>query len=639
MGPAEIASRLREFGNHLVLSVSHQTVARQVEDLPVQTQPIEGVNGHLKCVNWDTQDRIVCMAAPWLNGHTTLFGLEDLRFGKAIDWHRDYSTGTQAPVRYSGWINHRDPAVAGNVKYIWELNRLQHLVPLMLASLWTERQAYRQEVEKQIESWCDDNPFMQGVNWKSPLEAAIRLISWSVLAFLTEGTVINASGFSQKLQRNILLHQYFIRHFHSTNSSANNHLIGEMSGLYTASTLWPGPRHGREWREYARTRLIEELDRQVHADGVTAEQAIDYQLFVFEFFLLAAALGTSSGDSFPETYWKRLSSMLGFLGAITDRAGHFPLFGDGDDGQVINLGDARERRARSLLSLRAAATTNNCDNMTGDLRTTLLLWGQSLLSVPLQVSPPADQALISFPMGGYHVLSSDRGGDNEIMVIFDVAPFGLAPLYAHAHADALSFWLSYGGHEFLVDPGTYCYDNSPWRSYFRSTAAHNTIRVDGQDQAVQAGVFLWRHPVTCKLEMAGETDGCVEVEGCHDGYARLPDPVVHHRRMRLFRKSRTLAIIDRLECRENHQVEMFFHFGDGCRVYQLRPNLYIATCGDKSLALQFDSRLQIQLHSGSEEPISGWISRSFGVKVPSCTLVGTASITGSVPFFTEITPA
>ncbi len=639
MGPGEIASRLRELTSHLVLYGSHEAVAKQVEAVPVTQQPISGMNGQLKCVNWDTQDRIVCMAAPWLNGRTTLFGLPDLRFGSGIDWHRDYSTGTTAPTRYSGWINHRNPAVAGNVKYIWELNRLQHLVPLMLASLWTERQAYRDEVEKQIGSWCDENPFMRGVNWKSPLEAGIRLISWAVLAFLTEGAVVSRSAVSERLLRNILLHQYFIRHFHSMNSSANNHLIGEMSALYIASVLWPGHDRGREWRDYARARLIREIDRQVHPDGVTAEQAIDYQLFVFEFFLLAASIGTKAGDAFPEVYWKRLSSMLTFLRAIMDKAGHFPLFGDGDDGQVINLGDTRERRARSLLSLGSAAPVSDCAEMDGDLRTSLLLWGQSRDSIPLTAVPAPEQPVLSFPQGGYHVLSGDRGGDNEMLVVFDVAPFGLPPLYAHAHADALSFWLSYGGTEFLVDPGTYCYDDSPWRSYFRSTAAHNTIRVDGEDQAVQAGVFLWQHPVTCHLEMVGESDGCVEVEGSHEGYSRLHDPVVHHRRLRLFRKSRTLAIIDRLDCAGAHQVEIFFHFGETCRVYQLRPNLYIASCGDKSLALQFDSRLQIQLRSGSENPISGWISRSFGVKVPSCTLVGTASITGSVPFFTEITPA
>lgn len=104
-----------------------------------------------------------------------------------------------------------------------------------------------------------------------------------------------------------------------------------------------------------------------------------------------------------------------------------------------------------------------------------------------------------------------------MLVVFDAGPFGMAPLYAHAHADALSFWLSYGGREFLVDPGTYTYEWSKWRTYFRSTAAHNTIRVDPREQAEQAGQFLWRTRVDARLESFEENDVSVEVEGCHDG--------------------------------------------------------------------------------------------------------------------------
>ena len=111
------------------------------------------------------------------------------------------------------------------------------------------------------------------------------------------------------------------------------------------------------------------------------------------------------------------------------------------------------------------------------------------------------QEVRAFPEGGYYVLAADRGGEDELVVVFDAGPLGLAPLYAHGHADALSFWLSYGGHEFLIDPGTYCYTNhTAWRAYFRGTAAHNTVRVDGEDQSVATGPFLWSHVAHCQVD-------------------------------------------------------------------------------------------------------------------------------------------
>ena len=68
---------------------------------------------------------------------------------------------------------------------------------------------------------------------------------------------------------------------------------------------------------------------------------------------------------------------------------------------------------------------------------------------------------------------------------------GMPPLYNHGHADALSITLSVGGKETLVDPGTYRYNGEPeFRKYFKGTRAHNTVTIDGLDQAVQeTGLF------------------------------------------------------------------------------------------------------------------------------------------------------
>jgi hypothetical protein len=641
MGAGEIAARLLETGRQVLLLPRLSLIEREAASLLGSTSAstsgrVPEIDGHLRCIDFGTQDRVLSVAAPWLSHRATLFERVELRLGDEIDWHRDYLSGIRAPLTYSPFINHRDLKTAGNVKYVWELNRLQHLLPLTLAGIWTEREAYEREVEEQLRSWCKENPFMRGLNWKSPLEAALRLISWAVLAFVRGGTASIDPESERQLAVSAFLHQYFIRHFHSRHSSANNHLVGEMAGLYIGATVWPHHPSAEEWRTYARDTLVQQILQQTEADGISRERALEYHLFVTEFFILAGALGEVKGDSFGQEYWDRISRMLGFTAAICDRSGNFPLFGDGDNGQVINLGELRAARAASHARLNAGLIS---EHGFADLRLVLLLWGQSPAELPIEPDPTPPGSLEIYPSGGYYILSADRGSEDEMVVVFDAGPFGFPPLYAHAHADALSFWLSYGGNEFLIDPGTYCYDSSKWRSYFRSTAAHNTIRVDGLEQAVEAGVFLWSTPVNAYLEVLEDGDPCVEIEAYHDGYRRLADPVIHHRRLRLFKKSRTLAIIDRLECYGSHKIEIFFHFSEACRTAQIKSNCFLVTNGDKALLLKLDSRFDVKLAQAADDPIAGWVSRSFGFKEPCITVIGRATISGSVPFFSEISPA
>ncbi len=637
MSPNELASRVYEAGLHAMLMMRAQSFQGRAAGLPSLSCHVPAIDGHLKSVDWETRDRVLSVAVPWLNHRARLFNHEEVRLGNAIDWHRDYLTGVNAPVTYSALINHRDQKLVGNVKWVWELNRLQHLVPLILSLRWTEREAYRREVERQIASWCHENPFMRGLNWKSPLEAALRLITWGVVSFITEGRLISQPDLEPEILKSIYLQQYFIRKFHSRHSSANNHLVGEMAGLYVACTLWPVRPETGEWREFAKGKLIEEIFRQTGPDGVHRERAIEYHLFVCEFFLLAGSLGGATGDPFPPGFWERIRQMIEFVEAVRDRSGDFPILGDNDNGQVINLADCRQKRAGSLAALLRPQSGRQRD---ADLRQTLLLWGQSADELPLAASEGLDGAgLRAFPEGGYYVLAADRGTEDEMVVVFDAGSFGMDPLYAHAHADALSFWLSYGGRSFLVDSGTYCYDWSDWRRYFRSTAAHNTVRIDGVDQAEQAGTFLWKKPVNAYLAALEDAETSAEIEGWHDGYRRLADPVTHYRRLRLFKKSRTLAIVDRLECRARHDVEILFHFSPKCRVAQVKNHCFLVTNNEKALLVTLDSRLQVRVEQGSTSPIFGWYSPSFGFKQPSVTLVGKTSISGSVPFFSEISPA
>ena len=638
MGPAEAISRFADVGRHVALRASltnFQSRPNKRFQPTIGSHAAPEIQNQLDSVSTKARNTIIALANHWVDHRATFFSLNAVPLGEPIDWHRDYSSGKVGPVKYSGLINAGDKQSVGNVKYIWELNRLQHLVLFALARLWTGNAKYCAEIERQVISWKKSNPFMMGVNWKSPLEAGLRLISWAYVYFLATGWKQDITAYDKLFGETVYHHQYFIRKFYSKHSSANNHLIGEMAGLYVASVFWPRYQESASWRSFARHKLIEEIARQVEPDGVACERATEYQIFVLELFILAGALGQAIGDPFPQEYWERINRAILFLSVISNSSGDLPMFGDGDSAQVIAIPGQFQERSRALFRIR------QCYEGTGspDLRSVLLLWGQTPKKFPLwsQSSSRREKVALKFSDGGYYVLASDRGHEDEVVVVFDVGALGLPPLSAHGHADALSFCLSYGGHEFLIDPGTYCYQGmNQWRAYFRGTGAHNTLRIDGEDQSVAGGPFLWRHAAHCRIEHIDDRAEFVEVCGAHDGYCRLRDPVIHIRRLRLIKKTRVLTIVDRLECGKFHEIELLFHFSERCQVQQVGAHSFEASNQDKRISIHVDPRLRLELYRGCETPIFGWVSRIFDVKEPSFTLVARASVDGTTQFATEI---
>src|SRR5262249_28275217 len=114
-----------------------------------------------------------------------------------------------------------------------------------------------------------------------------------------------------------------------------------------------------------------------------------------------------------------------------------------------------------------------------------------------------------FPAGGYAIHQ-----ERDYRLLFKGGPFCYPRIGAHAHCDQLSICLRASGHDILTDSGTYCYHTEErWRRYFRGTSAHNTVRVDGVDQAEYGGPFLWVTHADGKLERKGPN----HFAGSHNG--------------------------------------------------------------------------------------------------------------------------
>jgi uncharacterized heparinase superfamily protein len=572
-------------------------------------------------------------------GRLTLFGQErDL--GVPIDWNRDPETGRRLPLGPSAFLDYRDYDVAGDVKMVWEPNRHHHLVLLARAWRATAERRHAEAVRAQLESWLEQCPYGRGLNWRSPLELAIRVINWVWALDLVRESGVADDIFAARVARSAWLHLWTVARRYSRGSSANNHRIGEAAGVFVGSSYFPAFAESRAWREESRAILCEEILAQTDADGGSREHALGYHLFALELFLIAAVVAQRTSAPLPGAFLARLEKMLEFLAGFVEGGRTLPLFGDCDEGQVLDLGG--EDKARSLLATGAVLFGR------ADFKTRAGAWCEATRWLLGEGSGPAFARLAepeatplasrAFAESGYYLLQSGaRGRPDALSVTFDCAELGFRTIAAHGHADALSFTLRAFGQDVLVDPGTYDYFRHPaWRDYFRSTRAHNTVVVDGEDQSVMRGPFLWGARARSRCVQWSPVPGGGVVAGEHDGYGRLADPVSHRRALALDGTRRRLIIHDRLEASGRHRAAVHFHFAEGCRVSARGPHAFDVDTGAGTATLTLDPRLRATVLRGSEDPIGGWVSRGYHRKSPSVTVVGEAEWSAETTFVCRV---
>ena len=180
-----------------------------------------------------------------LAGRFDVFALRDCELGLPPDWNRDPKTGTRAPLRFGKTLDYRDERSVGDIKYLWEPNR--HLELVTLAQCWflSEDPRYAQGCRTLLQSWFAQCPYPLGPNWTSSLEHAVRLANWALAWRLLGGaqSVVfsgdSGAAFRASWLQAIFQHCHFIDGHLSRFSSANNHLFGELTGLFIGATIWP----------------------------------------------------------------------------------------------------------------------------------------------------------------------------------------------------------------------------------------------------------------------------------------------------------------------------------------------------------------------------------------------------------------
>lgn len=289
-----------------------------------------------------------------------------------------------------------------------------------------------------------------------------------------------------------------------------NHLLDNGLSLLSAAAVTTGP-ESRLWESVGRAIVDWQLTVQFGADGGHTEGSASYHLALTANLLTVLALTRAAGVILPETYVDTARRALGWCAAVRAPDGTVPLFNDcaldasPTVDTVLSLGDALGVHTVKIDSFERDSQRVKRIEPTG--------W----------VIAKVGRAMLALKAG--------RDGDT-------VQP-------GHVHADALSFELWVDGERVVVDAGVASYESGAMRQWCRSTAAHNTVQVEGGDTSEVWSAF--RVGRRCTAKVLKVTDGVegVTVSAAHDGWRYLPGKPVHTREVCLTEES--LTVTDRVD--------------------------------------------------------------------------------------------
>ncbi|WP_461524221.1 heparinase II/III domain-containing protein [Prosthecobacter sp.] len=465
----------------------------------------------------ELRKQLTADAEKLIRGEWELFGWKTVEVGAPPCWHRDATLGVvidpDIPARK---LDHRHLEHDADARAIWEINRWSEMTRMAMHSALNGDVHAIRVSQLWLEDWCDRNPPGLGINWTSPLEAGLRLMNFCWFDALVRGC--NDPELARRQDeltaRIVPTHAWWIWHHRSFGSSANNHLIGELSALVLAIARWPSLSRMIRPVQHVVNLLEHEILQQFATDGGNKEQALHYHLFAWEMCWHA---GMAAGGFKPEVQ-RRLTLAAQYFVDVIESPECWD-FGDSDDAQVLPLPLKRTNAAAEFRGW----LLNRADGAV------LRFW---LGEPPKGVKAAMRSKWLTHEQSGQAIWRDARW-----TVRADASPLGLGSMAAHGHLDALHVSLWFEQHALIIDPGTGAYYSNPaLRARLASWNAHNgPVPVIGRSSPRRMGAFLWaQHHDRPGLEISDDlcimnfsADGCRIKRAVHvmQDYVEICDDV------------------------------------------------------------------------------------------------------------------
>lgn len=437
----------------------------------------------LEELKWETWDLY--------KGNWKAFGWMDISVADPPEWYKDYMAGVDATSnKWGNQLDHRELPDGADIKLIWELSRWYSLVR-MAQGAWLLKDVRLAEVTlRWLQSWERSNVPFKGWNWTSALESGIRLIQLAWIDSLFEKLVwkeldqrktFNDSW--KELKKKLLgPHVYYTWSYRSFGSSANNHLLGELSGLIIALTRWPALAQYTVSLSQLKSMWETEVMTQFAGDGGNKEQALNYQLFSFEFGWQVRNALKCAEIPVRADVEDRLRAAAMFFRNLQVPEEPWD-YGDSDSAVVTPLVADASRPVREWWDWLNVPESSP----------SLHFW--------LGTPPDQPQKKCGEYVAGRWLLYNDSGQAisrvDDWALRWDLSPLGFLSIAAHGHLDAMHLSIWYRNIAIVVDPGTGAYfGDRKLRKYLASREAHNGPNVPSIPLAKRSGPFLWtsKHP-------------------------------------------------------------------------------------------------------------------------------------------------
>lgn len=395
-----------------------------------------------------------------------------------------------------------------------------------------------------------------------PYPVSLRIMNWCMYFYEKHRHETEADhAFRKNLNRSLALQTEWLlyrREFHLL----GNHYLENASALVLVGSCFEGP-DAKRYFECGLKILRRELPEQILSDGMHFERSPMYHSRIL--YLLQSLMQTDNLEviQLVEPFYRKASDALPLLCH--------------PDGEIALLNDSAFK----------------------------------IYSHPQELDPDwAKKRLpgnFRFPDAGYYGAVTETGH----YLIADVGAIGPDYIPGHAHGDIFSFELSFFGKRMVVDSGVYNYVASPERKYCRSTAAHNTVEINGQDQCEFFDAFKVGFRVAPQNILFQETKSGFQLTGEHNGYCRFPNRATHHRTFHWEHIGR-LVLEDRLDAIKNVEAIVRLHLHPDCQITRSAENeIEVQNEDIRFLITQTGGKFSLERFDYSPE---------FGIKIESTAI-------------------